>query len=36
MAPLARRHGITMSHANFAADVKRLIATVDGIIESEQ
>ena len=36
MAQLARRHGIAMSHANFASDVKRLIATVDGAIQSGQ
>jgi hypothetical protein len=36
MAQLARRHGITMSHANFASDVQRFIAAVNGAVESEQ
>jgi hypothetical protein len=36
MAPLARRHGIAISHANFASDVERLIATIDGLMKSQQ
>jgi len=36
MAPLARRHGIAMSHANFASDVGRLIAAVGGAVEGDR
>ena len=35
MTRLARRHGIAMSHANFASDVKRLIAAVDGAMKKQ-
>jgi hypothetical protein len=35
MARLARRHGISMSHANFAADVERLITAVDGAMKKQ-
>ena len=36
MAALARRNGISMSHASFSSDADRLIETLDRIMKSEQ
>jgi hypothetical protein len=35
MAPLARRHGIAMSHANFGSDVERLLEAVDRAMKNK-